>query len=282
MPHSCLYLVGTPIGNLSDISPRVRETLSDCDIVLAEDTRVSGNLLRHLNLKKQLLSCHDFNEEQRSADLVRWHSEHKKIALISDAGMPLVSDPGYKIVRKAIELGLTVCPIAGPSSALMALVASGLPCDRFSFEGFLPDKAGERRRRLQKIQSDDRTLIFFVAPSALMSTLSDMREVFGDRQACLAREITKMYEEFIRMPISGIETEATRRQLKGEFVLVVEGEPAERVKLTEEEIIQRLKELLQAGGRLKDAASLLAAESGWPSSKIYKLGLNSISDEPDA
>ena len=277
--ESCLYLVGTPIGNLGDISQRVKDVLTECEIVLAEDTRVSSNLLRRLNLKKQLLSCHDFNEQHRSEELERWHAENLKIALVSDAGMPLVSDPGYKIVQRAIDLGMTVCPIAGPSSALLALVASGLPCDRFSFEGFLPDKAGERRRRLQKIRDDDRTLIFFVAPSALGSTLRDMEEVLGDRKACLAREITKMYEEFIRSTLSGIQAECGRRQLRGEFVLVVRGESGERVLATESEIQDRLNQLLAAGGRLKDACAILAAESGWPASKIYKLGLKSSRED---
>lgn len=175
MAESCLYLVGTPIGNLGDISQRVRDVLTESDIVLAEDTRVSSNLLRHLNLKKQLLSCHDFNEAHRSEELEKWHIQNMKVALVSDAGMPLVSDPGYKIVQRAIDLGMKVCPIAGPSSALLALVGSGLPCDRFSFEGFLPDKTGERKRRLQKIRDDDRTLIFFVAPSSLVSTLRDIK-----------------------------------------------------------------------------------------------------------
>ncbi|MBY0545938.1 MAG: 16S rRNA (cytidine(1402)-2'-O)-methyltransferase [Candidatus Obscuribacterales bacterium] len=275
MPESCLYLVGTPIGNLGDISQRVRDVLTESDVVLAEDTRVSSNLLRHLNLKKQLLSCHDFNEEHRSVELEKWHGQNMKVALVSDAGMPLVSDPGYKIVQKAIDLGMTVCPVAGPSSALLALVGSGLPCDRFSFEGFLPDKAGERKRRLQKIRDDDRTLIFFVAPSALVSTLRDMEEVFGDRKACLAREITKLYEEFIRTTLSGIQAECGRRQLRGEFVLVVKGASGERALLTEAEIQERLQQLLKAGGRLKDASAILAAESGWPASQIYKLGLNS-------
>ncbi len=273
MTDACLYLVGTPIGNLGDISARVREVLGSCDIILAEDTRVSGNLMRHLQIRKPLLSCHDFNEEQRSGELESWLSAGKKIVLVSDAGMPLVSDPGYKLVRRAIELGITICPIAGPSAALMALIASGLPCERFAFEGFLPGKSGERVRRLRKIRDDDRTLIFFVAPSDLQPAIVDMLDVFGDRRGCLAREITKIYEEFIRDQLSGILNTCQTRQLRGEFVLVVQGSSGERAEVTEEEMSRRLKELLEAGGRLKDISALLAAESGWPSSRIYKLGL---------
>lgn len=271
---ACLYLVGTPIGNLADLSARVKEVLGKCDLVLAEDTRVSVNLLRHLQLKKQLLSCHEYNEEVRAGELEEWVAEGKQVALVSDAGMPLVSDPGYKLVRRAIELGITICPIAGPSAVLMALIGSGLPCDRFAFEGFLPDKPGDRRRRLQKIRDDDRTLIFFVALSNLEQAIGDMLEVFGDRPSCLAREITKMYEEFIRDDLSGLLKTCRTRELKGEFVLVVQGLAAERKVMSEDELCSRVAELMEAGGRLKDVAALLSAESGWPSSRIYKLGLS--------
>lgn len=269
----CFYLVGTPIGNLGDISSRVREVLAQCEVILAEDTRVSINLIRHLGLKKNLISCHDYNEAGRSTQLEDWINQGMSVALISDAGMPLVSDPGYRLVRHAIEAGITVCPVPGPSSALLALVASGLPCERFSFEGFLPPKAGDRIRRLQKIRNDDRTLIFFVAPSDLEETVSDLHKILGDRGACLAREITKKFEEFIRGSLSGILRTVRERQLKGEFVLVVQGHEGELAEMTEEEMKTQLRILLRAGGRLKDVAAVLAADSGWPSSRIYKLGL---------
>ncbi|MBX9723009.1 MAG: 16S rRNA (cytidine(1402)-2'-O)-methyltransferase, partial [Candidatus Obscuribacterales bacterium] len=199
-----LYIVGTPIGNLEDISPRVKRTLNEVDAIFAEDTRVSIKLLSHIGVSKTLISCHDYNEAGRTSEMPKFASEGKSVALISDAGMPLVSDPGYKMVREAIQLGMKVVAIPGPSSVLQALVASGLPSERFAFEGFLPDKSGERRKRLEKLKDDDRTLIFFLPISDINKVLTDINEIMGNRDACLCREMTKFYEEYIRASVLDI------------------------------------------------------------------------------
>jgi 16S rRNA (cytidine1402-2'-O)-methyltransferase len=271
-----LFIVSTPIGNLGDISPRVKHALSESTVVLAEDTRVSVKLLHHLGLKTPLLSCHEFNEGRR-ADLLQEHaSAGNSVALVSDAGTPLVSDPGYQIVRKAIELGMQVIPIPGPSAALAALVGSGLPSDRFAFEGFLPDKAGDRDKRLRKLANDDRTLIFFAPPHGIAMVLSSLLEYFGDRDACLARELTKKFEEFIRGSLSKLHRHVETEPVRGEYVIVVAGASADSAqsKTDESDVRDRLRVLLDSGARLKDACSLLAKETGWASSDIYKIGLS--------
>lgn len=269
-----LFIVSTPIGNLSDISPRVKQALSDSTLILAEDTRVSIKLLHHLGLKTPMLSCHEFNESKR-LDVLNEHADaDHSIALMSDAGTPLVSDPGFQIVRKAIELGMRVVPIPGPSAALAALVGSGLPSDRFAFEGFLPDKAGDRQKRLAQVAADERTLIFFVAPNNLPNVLGDFISAFGERPACLARELTKLHEEFIRGTLSQLLAHVKTEPIRGEYVLVVGGATKEVAgKASEEEVLEKLAGLLERGAKLKEAAGLLAKETGWPSSEVYKLGL---------
>lgn len=268
-----LYIVATPIGNLEDISKRAERTLKEVDLIFAEDTRVSIKLLSHLGISKTLISCHDHNEAARAKELLRMSQEGKNIALISDAGTPLVSDPGYKLLMQAIELGMEIIPVPGPSAVLLALLGSGLPAERFAFEGFLPDKAGERRRRLELLKSDDRTLIFFMPVSDIKKILGEILELMGNRRACLCRELTKLYEEFIRGRVVDILKIATERTLKGECVLVLEGCTREEIQMSEEDVSQRLLSMLEAGAKLKDAASLLAKEAGWSSSDIYKLGL---------
>lgn len=271
-----LYIIGTPIGNLQDISLRVRQSLEAADIVLAEDTRVSQKLIHHLSLDKKLISCHDHNEEHRFSLLANAANDDLCVALISDAGMPLVCDPGYKIVQKALALGMEIFPIPGPSAPILALVGSGLPSGRFSFEGFLPDKKGERQERLEKIRNDDRTLIFFVALSNLEKILDDMLLILGDRKACLAREMTKIHEEYIRSTLSELRALLDERILKGECVLLVHGASDLFFRLEEDVVLAKLQAMQTAGARLKDACSLLARESGWSSSELYKLGLNKL------
>lgn len=269
-----LFIVSTPIGNLSDISPRVKQALTESTLVLAEDTRVSVKLLYHFGLKTPMLSCHEFNEGRRLSVLEEHAASGNSVALVSDAGTPLVSDPGFQIVRKAIELGMRVVPIPGPSAALAALVGSGLPSDRFAFEGFLPDKSGDREKRLDRLAKDDRTLIFFVAPNNLPSILTDFLSAFGDRPACLARELTKLHEEFIRGNLGELLNHVRTQPIRGEYVVVVGGADKEEAqKATEEEVTRRLTDLLARGGRLKEVSSVLAKEMGWSSSDVYKLGL---------
>ena len=247
-----MYIVGTPIGNLEDISARAIRTLKEVDLIFAEDTRVSIKLLSQL--KKHALA-------------------ERSIALISDAGMPLVSDPGYMLVQEAIHLGLEIICMPGPSSVLVALACSGLPCQRFCFEGFLPDKASQRRERLAKLKDDERTLVFFLPPSDLPKILAEINEIMGNRPATLCRELTKLHEEYIRSDVLDILKISGLRQLKGECVLVLSGSSKEVEILSREELEVRLSGLLACGARLKDAASLLSRETGWSSSDIYKVGL---------
>jgi 16S rRNA (cytidine1402-2'-O)-methyltransferase len=268
-----LYIVGTPIGNLEDISARAARTLKEVDLIFAEDTRVSVKLLSHLGISKTLVSCHDANESVRADELAKHASAGASLALISDAGMPLISDPGYKLVRRAIELGMEIICIPGPCSLTASLAGSGLPCERFSFEGFLPEKTGERRRRLEKLRDDDRTLVFFLPLQDLEKILGEINEVMGNRQAALCREITKLHEEYIRASVRDILEIARQRVLKGECVLVLAGASSQSRPASESEICDRLQQLLDAGARLKDAAGLMARETGWSSSDIYKLGL---------
>ena len=268
-----LYIVATPIGNLEDISKRVERTLNEVDLIFAEDTRVSIKLLSHLGISKTLISCHDHNEASRAQELKRINEEGKSVALISDAGTPLVSDPGYKFAMQAIELGMQIIPVPGPSSVLLALLGSGLPAERFAFEGFLPDKTGERRKRLEFLKADDRTLIFFLPVSDMNKILTEISEIMGNRRACICRELSKLYEEFIRGRVLDLLQISRERTLKGECVLVLEGSSKEELSMSEEEVLEKLGSMLQAGARLKDAAGLLAKESGWSSSDIYKLGL---------
>jgi 16S rRNA (cytidine1402-2'-O)-methyltransferase len=217
-----LYLIPTPIGNLGDITRRAMETLEEVDLVACEDTRTSGRLLQHLEIKKKLISYHDFNEQIRAKQLLELINEGKSVAVITDAGSPGISDPAYRIVRTAIDNGIAITALPGPSAVIPALTASGLPTDRFFFEGFLPNKGGARKTRLEKLKELDHTLVFYESPHRVKKALEAMHEVFGDRQACLAREISKKFEQYIRGSISEIIAQLPPA-VKGELVLVVEG-----------------------------------------------------------
>lgn len=218
-----LLIVATPIGNLEDLSPRAREALASADLLACEDTRRTGRLLKHLGLKKRLISLHEHNERQRLPKLVAALEEGQMIALVSDAGTPLLSDPGFLLVREAAARGIRVEAIPGPSAVLAALVVSGLPPYPFTFAGFPPPKAGRRRRFYDKLAALDHTVVVFESPHRLAASLDDAVAAFGaDRPAALARELTKLHEEILRGTLSELGKEVTRREsLKGEFVLVI-------------------------------------------------------------
>lgn len=218
-----LYLVPTPIGNLADLTRRAQEVLEAADIVACEDTRHSGRLLKALGLSKRLLSYHDFNEQSRADQLIELIRQGQSVAVISDAGSPGISDPAFRIVRTAIENGIPIVPLPGPTSIIPALTASGLPTDRFFFEGFLPHKSGARRNRVGKLAEYDHTLVFFESPHRVVKSLEDILEVLGDRPACVARELTKLHEEFIRGTVSEILRAIGGKTVRGEIVLVVAG-----------------------------------------------------------
>ncbi len=213
----------TPIGNLEDITLRAINVLKEADLILSEDTRNTGFLLKHLNISKPLQSHHAFNEHQTVGKVVERLKKGEKIVLVSDAGTPAISDPGFLLVRECIRSGVEVECLPGPTAFVPALVNSGLPCDRFTFEGFLPVKKG-RQTRLKSLIEEERTMIFYESPFRLLKTLENFVETFGsDRQACVSREITKMYEENVRGTLSEIIANFANRSIKGEIVIVVQG-----------------------------------------------------------
>lgn len=218
-----LYLVSTPIGNMGDITLRALETLKQVDLVACEDTRHSGILLKRLNLKKKLISYHDFNEARRASQLLTKIKQGMSVAVITDAGSPGISDPAYRIVQAAISNSIDIVPLPGATAIIPALTASGLPTDRFFFEGFLPHKSAARKKRLEKLKNLDSTIVFYESPHRLQKSLGDMQEVLGDRKACLAREISKRYEQFLRGRTSDIQNAITDKPVKGEIVLVIGG-----------------------------------------------------------
>lgn len=218
-----LYLVPTPIGNMEDITVRAQKVLNEADLVACEDTRHTGLLLSRLNLKKKLTSYHEHNEKQRAFELIEVIKEGGSVAVVSDAGSPGISDPGYRVVKAAIENNIQVVPLPGANSIIPALTASGLPTDRFLFEGYLSHKSSQRKNRLQQLQNFAHTLIFFESPFRIAKCLENMLEVFGDRDVCVAREMTKIHEEFIRGKLKEVVETVNSRKIKGEIVIVVAG-----------------------------------------------------------
>lgn len=219
-----LYVIPTPVGNLEDITLRAVRLLGECDYIVAEDTRTSGNLLRHLNISKPMSSYHKFNEHGVVQQIVDRIVNGQTIALISDAGTPAISDPGYLLVSHAIEAGIEIETLPGPTAFVPALVNSGLPCDRFTFEGFLPPKKG-RQTRLQQLATEPRTMIIYESPHRLGKTLEQLSETFGpERRASVSREISKKFEETVRGTLSELAARYSEKEPKGEIVLVVEGQ----------------------------------------------------------
>jgi 16S rRNA (cytidine1402-2'-O)-methyltransferase len=264
-----LFLVGTPIGNLGDASPRVRETLASVDVIAAEDTRRTGRLLQGFGVKASLVSLFDANERERSDELLRHLRQGRSVAIVSDGGMPLVSDPGYRVVTAAIAEGIDVRVVPGPSAVVAALVVSGLPTDRFAFEGFVSKRPGERMRRLESVRHDPRTLLYFESPLRVHTTLRDMLVAFGDRRVAVCREITKMHEEVTRGRISEVLAALGERELKGEIVIVVEGErtpPAPDL----DRIVDEARTLVADGMRTRDAARTVAERHGISVNDLYR------------
>jgi len=218
-----LYLVGTPIGHLGDISERVREVLGSVDLIAAEDTRRTGMLLKHMGIQKRLVSYHDHNERRRAPELIAALERGESVAVVSDAGMPGIADPGWHVVQGAIERGVEILAIPGPTAFVLALVLSGLPVDRFIFEGYLPRKPGPRRRRLVGLADEARTMVFYETPYRLEAVLADMVDVLGARRGSLSRELTKMHEETTRGSLPELLDHARAHPPKGEYVIVVAG-----------------------------------------------------------
>ncbi|MEH2305839.1 16S rRNA (cytidine(1402)-2'-O)-methyltransferase [Nostoc sp.] len=272
-----LYVVGTPIGNLEDITFRAVRILQTVDIIAAEDTRHTGKLLQHFQVKTPQVSYHEHNRTSRIPELLEHLVNDKAIALVSDAGMPGISDPGYELVKACIEAGISVVPIPGASAAITALSASGLPTDRFVFEGFLPAKTQQRQEHLESLQTESRTLIFYESPHRLQDTLQDLAQVWGsDRQIVLGRELTKLYEEFWRGTIAEAIAHYNQREPQGEYTLVVAGIPASQPQLTEEELKAELKMLISQGISRSQASRQLAKFTSLPRRQLYQLALSLV------
>ncbi|RKX19789.1 MAG: 16S rRNA (cytidine(1402)-2'-O)-methyltransferase [Candidatus Zixiibacteriota bacterium] len=225
-----LYLVPTPIGNLGDITKRALDTLEQVDIIACEDTRHSGRLLKEFNISKKLISYHDFNEAKRATKLLNELQSGLSIAIITDAGTPGISDPAYRIVRIAVENKIEIVPLPGANAISPALTGSGLPTDKFYFDGFLPHKSNQRKKRFEAVKEIEATLIFYESPHRILKSVQDALEVLGNRQGCIAREISKLHEEFIRGSLEEIIKIITDRTIKGEIVLVIEGFNKKRTK----------------------------------------------------
>lgn len=266
-----LYLVATPIGNIQEVSPRTLEVLSSVDLIACEDTRVTGKLLSLLGLKKELISLREHNEVSESQLVVKKILEGKKVAYMSDAGYPCISDPGAKLVGICLENDINIAPISGPNAALNALVASGLCEDHFYFHGFLNAKESIREEELRELAQKKEPIIFYEAPHRIQKTLESMFAILGDRKACIARELTKKHEEFIRGGLKYL-SELDPETLKGEMVIVVEGnKQVESASIDNNDLITMVKTMVQSGMSTKDAIKKVADLTKVNKNVIYKL-----------
>lgn len=267
-----LFLVATPIGNLEDISPRALRILREARLVAAEDTRQTRKLLNHYGIQTPLTSYHEHNKLVK-LDNVLAALAQGDVALVSDAGTPALNDPGYELVRAALQAGYAVSPIPGPSAPVAALVASGLATDTFLYLGYLPRKTGERRQLLAEVAGLPYTLIFLEAPHRLLAALQDLQAVLGDRPAAVARELTKLHEEIFRGLLSAAVEHFTAQAPRGEFTLVVAGAAPGQDRWTEAQLRRVLSERVAQGEAPSQVASEVAAASGWPRREVYRLVL---------
>jgi 16S rRNA (cytidine1402-2'-O)-methyltransferase len=269
LERGVIYLVATPIGNLGDLSPRAREVLGQVDVVACEDTRRTGRLLAGVRIKVALLSYFEGNERERVGELLERLGGGESVALVSDAGTPAVSDPGYRLVRACIDAGIEVHVVQGPSAAIAALVVSGLPTDRFAVEGFLPRKPGERMRRLESLQHEARTIVVFESPMRVQTLLRDVLVGIGDREVAVVRELTKMHEQVERGRVSQVLSRLGEGPMKGEVVVVIGGErerPVPDLSVCADEA----RELVAEGMRKRDAAHAVADRDGVGANELYR------------
>lgn len=266
-----LYVVGTPIGNLGDLSPRAAEVLGAVDFVAAEDTRVTLKLLNHFGIKKPLISYFEHNKLARGETVLARIAGGEDCALVSDAGMPAISDPGELLVRQAHERGVPVVSVPGPSAVVTALALSGMPAGRFAFEGFLTVNRKNRLQRLQEVKDERRTMVFYEAPHKLLATLRDMLEAWGDRELAIVRELTKVHEEVRRTTLAEAAAFYAQTAPRGEFVLVVGGAPApDRAETPLEEAVELARSLMAGGSPASAAAKEAAAATGRRKNEVYR------------
>ncbi len=271
-----LHLVATPIGNLEDISLRALRALKDCQLIAAEDTRRTRKLLSHYGISRPLVSYHEHNERERIPELLEALREGRDVALVSDAGSPGISDPGFRLVREVVDQGMPVTALPGPSAVILALSVSGLPTDRFSFFGFLPRGGSDRKRLLEEAAQTPHTLVFFESPHRIVRTLEEMQNLLGNRRAAVCRELTKRFEQVERGILSELIEKARSRSSKGEFCIVLEGRGRKAVQAGEREtrLEKALEDLKEEGNEpLREAARRLARKHGLSRREVYQLGL---------
>jgi len=268
---STLWLVATPIGNLGDLSPRAVDVLAHVGLICCEDTRRTGLLLQHAGVRAERMAvCNDHTEVRRVADVLRVLGDGRDVAIVSDAGTPGISDPGERVVRAVIDSGYDVSAVPGPSAAIMALTISGLPADRFVFEGFVPRKGAERANRLAEIATERRTTVIYEAPHRVERTLDDLRAACGDeRVIVVTRELTKLHEEIVRGPLGTIDIGGPR----GEYVLVLAGAPVDDQPISDDDVRDALRDELAAGSSTRDAAAIVAKDVGRPKREVYALAV---------
>lgn len=268
-----LYVVATPIGNLEDITLRALRVLKEVDLIAAEDTRHTRKLLTHYNISTPLTSYYDQIESKKAPALIDKLQAGDSIALVSDAGTPGIADPGYRLVQGAWAAGIRVVPLPGPSLVTALLSIGGLPTDRFVFEGFLPTKKGQRRKALQRLQAEPRTIVVFESPHRLHETLADMQNIFGDRQVGIGRELTKVFEEVLRGTLSELRTWLHKRDIKGEVALLVAGCAAEEAPVEEQTIRAEIRLLDAEGLPLKEIARIMSERYRLSKREVYALGV---------
>lgn len=277
-----LYIVGTPIGNLEDITYRAVRILKSVDLIAAEDTRHTGRLLQHFQASAPQISYHDHNRNSRTPEILEHLANKKAIALVTDAGMPTISDPGYELVKACVDAGIPVVPIPGVSAVTTAISACGLPAERFIFEGFLPAKGQERKNRIESLQTEARTIILYESPHRLQQTLKDLAAALGiERQIVLARELTKLHEEFWRGTIQQAIAHCKQREPQGEYTLVVAGTPPALPYLCEAELNAELLKIMQGGVSRSQASKQLAKVTAHSRSELYKLALAVVLPTPE-
>ena len=269
-----LYIVATPIGNLEDMTFRAVRILQAVDMIAAEDTRHTGKLLQHFQVRTPQISYYEHNSNSRIPELLEYLQYGKAIALVSDAGMPGISDPGYELIKACIDNNITVVPIPGASAVITALSAAGLPTDRFIFDGFLPAKSQKRKEYLTSLQGESRTLVFYESPHRLRETLADLAEILGsDRYAVIARELTKLYEEFWRGTIGEGIANYQEKEPQGEYTLLIAGTPSSKPQLTETELKNELLSMIKQGISRSQASRDIAKDTGLSRRYLYQLAL---------
>ena len=269
-----LYVVGTPIGNLEDMTFRAIQMLKQADAIAAEDTRHTGKLLRHFQIDTPQVSYHDHNQQRRIPELLQQLQQGRAIALVTDAGMPGISDPGYELVKACADAGIMVVPIPGPSAVTTALSGAGIAAERFVFEGFLPTKRKDRRHRLEQLSTESRAIVLYEAPHRLLQTLDDLGFALGKtRPLALGRELTKLHEEFWRGSIEGAIAHYIEHSPRGEFTLVVAGAPQIALDLSEAELKTELVSLISQGLSRSQASRQLAQQTSLPRRQLYQLAL---------